>query len=187
MSVYRHPDLPRRQDRTHRRHQDDQPTASRRTTRADSTRTLKQRAPDVPACFGRPGTSNGSTAAINGRLERLRGTSLGFRDLTNYITDSRSTPAASDPDYTLFCDEPDTRRIPHRVMEFGPDDPVLGGVACGVKETVVYPPADDDRTPATTTCGCSAPTSRNSCGACAATAPIASRRADNLERSHKTC
>ncbi len=48
-------------------------------------RTLKQRAADVLAYFDRPGTSNGPTAAINGRLEHLRGSALGFRNLTNYI------------------------------------------------------------------------------------------------------
>ena len=44
-------------------------------------RTLKQRAADVLACFDRPGTSNGPTEAINGRLEHLRGTAHGFRHL----------------------------------------------------------------------------------------------------------
>ena len=48
-------------------------------------RTLKQRADDVLAYFDRPGTSNGPTEAINGRLEHLRGSALGFRNLTNYI------------------------------------------------------------------------------------------------------
>jgi len=47
-------------------------------------RTLKQHAADVLAFFDRPGTSNGPTAAINGRLEHLRGSTLGFRNLTNY-------------------------------------------------------------------------------------------------------
>jgi transposase len=51
-------------------------------------RTLKRRAADVLAYFDRPGTSNGPTEAINGRLEHLRGTALGFRNLTNYITRS---------------------------------------------------------------------------------------------------
>jgi transposase len=51
-------------------------------------RTLKQRAADVLAYFDRPGTSNGPTEAINGRLEHLRGTALGFRNLTSYITRS---------------------------------------------------------------------------------------------------
>ena len=49
-------------------------------------RTLTRRADDVLAYFDRPGTSNGPTEAINGRLEHLRGTALGFRNLTNYIT-----------------------------------------------------------------------------------------------------
>lgn len=48
-------------------------------------RTLNQRASDVLAYFDRPGTSNGPTEAINGRLEHLRGSALGFRNLTNYI------------------------------------------------------------------------------------------------------
>jgi len=51
-------------------------------------RTLKQRAGDVLAYFDRPGTSNGPTEAINGRLEHLRGSALGFRNLTNYVARS---------------------------------------------------------------------------------------------------
>ena len=51
-------------------------------------RTLKQRAADILAFFDRPGTSNGPTEAINGRLEHLRGSALGFRNLTNYIARS---------------------------------------------------------------------------------------------------
>jgi transposase len=51
-------------------------------------RTLKKRAEDVLAYFERPGTSNGPTEAINGRLEHLRGSALGFRNLTNYIARS---------------------------------------------------------------------------------------------------
>jgi transposase len=50
--------------------------------------TLKKRAPDILAYFDRPGTSNGPTEAINGRLEHLRGSALGFRNLTNYIARS---------------------------------------------------------------------------------------------------
>ncbi len=50
--------------------------------------TLKRRAADVLAYFERPGTSNGPTEAINGRLEHLRGSALGFRNLTNYIARS---------------------------------------------------------------------------------------------------
>jgi transposase len=48
-------------------------------------RTFTRRAPDLLAYFDRPGTSNGPTEAINGRLEHLRGTALGFRNLANYI------------------------------------------------------------------------------------------------------
>ena len=51
-------------------------------------RTLKKRAEDVLAYFDRPGTSNGPTEAINGRLEHLRGSALGFRNLTNYVARS---------------------------------------------------------------------------------------------------
>lgn len=48
-------------------------------------RTLNKRSADVLAYFDRPHTSNGPTEAINGRLEHLRGSALGFRNLTNYI------------------------------------------------------------------------------------------------------
>lgn len=51
-------------------------------------RTLTKRTEDVLAYFDRPGTSNGPTEAINGRLEHLRGSALGFRNLTNYIARS---------------------------------------------------------------------------------------------------
>ncbi len=47
-------------------------------------RTLKRRATDILAYFDRPGTSNGPTEAMNGRLEHLRGSALGFRNLTHY-------------------------------------------------------------------------------------------------------
>ena len=48
-------------------------------------RTLKRRSRDILAYFDHPHTSNGPTEAINGRLEHLRGSALGFRNLTNYI------------------------------------------------------------------------------------------------------
>lgn len=51
-------------------------------------RTLKKRSADLLAYFDRPGTSNGPTEAINGRLEHLRGSALGFRNLTNYVARS---------------------------------------------------------------------------------------------------
>lgn len=44
-------------------------------------RTLIKRAADVMAYFDRPGTPNGPTDAINGRLKHLRGSALGFRNL----------------------------------------------------------------------------------------------------------
>ena len=49
-------------------------------------RTLKRLAGDILAYFDHPHTSNDPTEAINGRLEHLRGSALGFRNLTNYIT-----------------------------------------------------------------------------------------------------
>ncbi len=69
-------------------------------------RSLKQRAGDVLAFFERPGTSNRPTEAVNRHLEHLRGSALGFRNLTNYIARSLLDPAASDHDYTLNYDEP---------------------------------------------------------------------------------
>ena len=66
-----------------------QPGRPRRPQRARHARPdLKRRAADVLAYSGRPGTSNGPTEAINGRLENPRGSALGFRDLTNYIVRS---------------------------------------------------------------------------------------------------
>lgn len=47
-------------------------------------RTLHARRDDILAWFDHPGSSNGPTEAINGRLEHLRGIALGFRNLTNY-------------------------------------------------------------------------------------------------------
>ncbi len=47
--------------------------------------TMKKHAASILAYFDRPGTSDGPTEAINGRLEHLRGIALGFRNLTNYI------------------------------------------------------------------------------------------------------
>jgi transposase len=42
----------------------------------------------VLAYFDRAATSNGPTEAINGRLEHLCGSALGFRNLTIYIARS---------------------------------------------------------------------------------------------------
>lgn len=60
-------------------------------------RTLKNRAVDVLAYFDRPGASNGTAEAINGRLEHLRGSALGFRNLTNYIARSLLETCGSRP------------------------------------------------------------------------------------------
>ena len=49
-------------------------------------RTHKRRDGDILAYFDHPHTSNGPIEAINGRLEHLRGSALGFRNLPNYIT-----------------------------------------------------------------------------------------------------
>jgi len=50
--------------------------------------TLDRRRVDILAYFDHPGTSNGPTEAINGRLEHLRGSALGFRNLFHYIARS---------------------------------------------------------------------------------------------------
>lgn len=66
-------------------------------------RTLKQRAADVLAFFDRPGTSNGPTEAINGRLEHLRGSALGFLNLTNYVARSLLEAGGFRPHLHLDC------------------------------------------------------------------------------------
>lgn len=50
--------------------------------------TLKLRNEDILAYFDFPGTSNGPTEALNGRLEHLRGIALGFRNLAHYVARS---------------------------------------------------------------------------------------------------
>jgi len=55
-------------------------------------RTLKKRADDVLAYFDRHGTSNGPTEAINGRLEHLRGSALGFAASPTTTPDRYSSP-----------------------------------------------------------------------------------------------
>ena len=50
--------------------------------------TLDRRREDILAYFDHPRTSNGPTEAINGRLEHLRGSALGFRNLAHYIARS---------------------------------------------------------------------------------------------------
>lgn len=53
-------------------------------------RTLKRRVTDVLAYVDRPGTSNGPSEAINGRLEHLRGSALSSRNFTSCV--ARSLP-----------------------------------------------------------------------------------------------
>ena len=86
IAAYRHPDRHRGRELMAKlidRLSSGVPTALTELTTLG--RTLKKRAADVLAYFDRPGTSNGPTEAINGRLEHLRGSALGFRNLTNYI------------------------------------------------------------------------------------------------------
>lgn len=47
-----------------------------------------------------------TSTAINGRREHLRGSPLGFRNLTNYTARSLLETAASDPAYAPEWDEP---------------------------------------------------------------------------------
>jgi hypothetical protein len=67
-------------------------------------RTLKKRVDDVLAYFDRPGRSKGPAEAINGRLEHLRGSALGFRNLTNYIP--RSLLETGGPRLHRGCEQP---------------------------------------------------------------------------------
>ena len=69
-------------------------------------RTLKRRAGDILAYFDHPHTSNGPTEAINGRLEHLRGSALGFRNLTHYITRCLLETGGFRPNYTPNYEEP---------------------------------------------------------------------------------
>ncbi|HRE02447.1 MAG TPA: ISL3 family transposase, partial [Ilumatobacteraceae bacterium] len=78
IAAYRHPD--RRRGRELMVNLIDSISAGVPTALVEITklgRTLTKRAQDVLAYFDRPGTSNGPTEAINGRLEHLRGSALG--------------------------------------------------------------------------------------------------------------
>ena len=46
---------------------------------------LRRPARDTPVYCDRLGTSKGPSEALNGRIEHLRGSALGFRKLSNYI------------------------------------------------------------------------------------------------------
>ena len=85
----------------------------------------------------RPGTSDGPTEAINGRLEHLRGSALSFRNFTNDIARSLRETGGFRPDYTLDHEGPeegpmrrsclnDTRPKFQHVLS-KPPPPVRGG------------------------------------------------------------
>jgi hypothetical protein len=69
-------------------------------------RTLKQRPTDVLAFFDQPGSSNGPTEAINGRLEHLAARPSASETSTTTSPEACSNQAASDPIYTPIYDEP---------------------------------------------------------------------------------
>jgi hypothetical protein len=69
-------------------------------------RTLKQRAADVLAYFDRPGTSNAPTEPIIGRLDTSAARPSASATSPATPPAPCSTPASSDPRYTLICDEP---------------------------------------------------------------------------------
>jgi transposase len=73
-------------------------------------RTLKQRGDDVLAYFDRPGTSNGPTEAINGDSSTSAARHSDSATSPTTSPDHCSSPAASDPDYTLDCEEPQKTR-----------------------------------------------------------------------------
>ncbi len=59
--------------------------------------TLKKRVADGLAYFERPGTSNGPTEAIAGRVEHLRGSASGSATSPTTSLDPYSSPAVSGP------------------------------------------------------------------------------------------
>ena len=60
------------------------------------------------AYFDAPPPATDPTRAINGRLEHLRGSALGIRNLTNYIARCLLEAGGSEPGYTLNCVSPQT-------------------------------------------------------------------------------
>ena len=74
-------------------------------------RTLKRRAGDILAYFDHPHTSNGPTEAINGRLEHLRGSALGFRNPPTTSPKHSSKPANSNPNTPPNYEEPENYQI----------------------------------------------------------------------------
>lgn len=77
-----------------------------------SSAARSRRVGDVLAYFDRPGTSNGSLQVINSRLEHLRGTAPGFRNIHNYSARALVDTGGFRPRIHPFCDEapcPDSR------------------------------------------------------------------------------
>jgi len=63
----------------------------------------------LPTSWPHPTCPTPATARrkqFNGRLKHLRGSALGFRNLTNYTPAACSRQEKSDLKYTLDCDEP---------------------------------------------------------------------------------
>lgn len=57
---------------------------------------------------------------INGRIEHLRGSALGFRNPTNYIARPLLQTGGFRPNYTLDCGEPEkVRRLGYDFRYFG--------------------------------------------------------------------
>lgn len=79
---------------------------------------------DVRAYFDRPGNSNGLTEAINGRLDHLCGSIIGFRNLTHYVARSLLGPAASDPTTSRIVKSLQSRAVPASRKVVAPIDHV---------------------------------------------------------------
>ena len=105
-------------------------------------RTLKKRAADVLAYFDRPGTSNGPTEALNGRLEHLRGSALGFRNLTNYIARSLLETGGFRPQLTPDCEGLSDERCKWRSSLVGLRRGHAVGEGDGERVQGGFPPGD---------------------------------------------
>lgn len=83
-------------------------------------RTLKKRAADVLGYFGRPGTSNGPTEAINGRLEHLPRLRPGLPEPDQLHRQILARDRrASDRNYTLDREEPPNNASHARTVDLG--------------------------------------------------------------------
>ncbi|EUA56658.1 putative transposase [Mycobacterium xenopi 4042] len=84
------------------KHRRSQTLAGSHHPRADIDETSHRRA----GLLRPPATSNGPTEVINGRLGRLRGSSLGFRNLPTTSPDHYWKPADSNPTTPPFMNSP---------------------------------------------------------------------------------